>query len=156
MTDLTSGDILNAWERARGKLLKGEVSSPGLPVAPHAPHFRAPRPKRAFFDPVEQASHPGTPETVQPLTLGDLQQLEQNSAVQKMPQRSTRVKSAPRASSGSRQKLTTSDDARQAAQLKETMASHKYTGRLQQLGKRVARLQNRRPVQNAPAHFMPV
>lgn len=90
------------------------------------------------------------------MTLGDLKQLEQNSAVQKIPQRSTRVKSAPKAASGTRQALTTSDDARQAAQLKETMASNKYTGRLQQLGKRVARLQGKRPVQNVSAHFMPV
>jgi hypothetical protein len=153
---LTIQEVWDAWDAGRERLLKGETSSPGLPVAPRAPHFRAPRPKRAFFDPVEQASHPGTPEIVQPMTLGDLKQLEQNAPVEKIPQRATGVKSAPRPASGLRVATTTSDEARRSAVLRETQSSHKYTGVLHQIGKRLARKWGTRPVQNVPRHFMPV
>jgi hypothetical protein len=89
------------------------------------------------------------------MTLGDLEQLKQAAPVEKMPQRSTRVKSAPKATSGVRSS-TLADDMRRAAKLREVRSPHKYVGRLHQVGKRVARLQTRRPVQNVSAHFMPV
>jgi hypothetical protein len=98
---LDLSDVRASWARAREILAKGESSSPGLPLAPPAPHKRAPRPRRAFYDPVEQASHPSAPEAVQPITLGDLKQLDQQTSYDKTPQRSTRVRTTQKVSSGS-------------------------------------------------------
>lgn len=157
MRSLSPVDVRAAWEHGREILLKGQTSSPGLPVAPAAPHKRAPRPKKPFFDPVEQASHPGSPEAVQPITLGDLKQLEQASAVEKIPQRAIGVRSAPKVGGNSHAKITTSDEAREAASVKATQSTRNATAvRLQQVGKRLARLRGTRPVQNAPQHFNPV
>lgn len=102
-------------------------------------------------------SHAGSPEVVQPITLGDLQQLEQASAVEKIQQRAIGVKSALKVGGGDRAKLTTSDEAREAAQVKATQTTRNATAvRLQQVGKRLARLRGTRPVQHGPQHFNPV
>jgi hypothetical protein len=50
---------------------------------------------------VEGASHPSAPEPVQPISLGDLKELAQHTSYDKTQQRSTRVKSAMKVSSGS-------------------------------------------------------
>lgn len=127
--NLTSQDVLEAWSNGQASLRKGSVSSPGLPVAPRPRNKRAPRPANAFWDPVEQANHPSAPESVQPITLGDLQRMEQQSSYDKVQQRSTRVKSA----------------------VKSPVASV----RLHQISQKIARLEMKRPVHNLPSHFMP-
>jgi len=153
---VTVRDVRAAWNHGRELLLKGAASSPGLPLAPSAPHKRAPRPRRAFFDPLEQVSHPSAPEVVQPITLGDLQDLKQQSSVELVPQRSTRVKSTIRPGGGSRVRASIVDDARRSAQLRVQQTTRNDTAtRLHELGKRVARFQDRRPVQYAPQQFSP-
>lgn len=90
------------------------------------------------------------------MTLGDLKQLEQNSAVEKVPQKSTRVKSAPKAGGSVRSVSSMVDEARRAAKLRVAQSSHKYLGRMHEIGKRLSRLQARRPRHNVPDNFMPV
>lgn len=166
MSDLTKAEVLAAWSAGREVLLKGQTSSPGLPVAPNRlpmdppRHTRAPKrlakDPRAFFDPMEQASHPGTPESVQPITLGDLIQLKQASAVELMPQRSTGVKTTIKTGGDSRVATKLSDEARRDAALEAGRSTRNATAvRLQQVGKRLARLRGTRPVHNAPQNFHP-
>lgn len=52
---------------------------------------------------------------IKPITPGELLELQQRSPVEKVVQRSTRVKSAPKAAGSARAKLSTRDDAAQAA-----------------------------------------
>jgi hypothetical protein len=161
---LTIEDIRSAWAAGRELLLKGEVSSPGYPAPPPAPHKRAPNrlktDPRRFFDPVAQESRPAAPESVQPITQGDLLELQRNSAVEKMPQRSTGVKSTLKVGAGLRASASLRDDALQTIARRTNNAE---AVSLQQQGKRLARTQGKAigrnrvaPVMNAPRHFDPV
>lgn len=158
MTPLSKVDVLAAWGADREELLKGQAKSPGLPVAPPAPHKRAPNrlPKdpRRFFDPAEGVSHSATPETVQPITLGDLKQLAQNAPVESIPQRATGVKSEIKAGSESSNRASLRDDAFQSARQNVERGTNNATA--VQTSKRLARLRGTRPVHNAPQNFKPV
>lgn len=161
---LSITDVLEAWDTGRELLLKGKTSSPGYPAPPPAPHKRAPNrlPKdpRRFFDPLAEETRPAAPESVQPITQGDLLELKRNSSVEIKPQRATGVKSTLKVGSGSRGASTLRDDAMQRI-ARTTNNAEAVT--LQQQGKRLARLQgtavtgrNRAtPAMTAPRHFNP-
>ena len=93
---------------------------------------------------------------MQPITLGDLKKLAQDTPVEKIRQHASGVKSALKAGGESHAAASMTDDFRASAKLREARSPNKYLGRLNQVSKRLARLQHRRPVQNAPSNFMPV
>lgn len=91
---LTFADVQYAWAQGQQRLAKGQAASPGLPVAPKAPHQRAPRPHADELPglPAEAQNPHGAVYMFKPHRLGDLARLHLQDAVPSTPQRSARTR----------------------------------------------------------------